>query len=123
MNFIISRENFIKVAILSFFASFLSEFANTDLQKELPVLKKVSSNFDRFFRLANLARIRHGNTAVTIFGGNYKNLIYFPHNIHLTNKLKMVQLFLTSFTIEYYELERHWHPSFNPSGLLNNISL
>lgn len=48
---------------------------NPDLQKVLPPLKQVSDDFEKFFKLASLARIRHGNTSVTIFGGNDKPVI------------------------------------------------
>jgi len=48
---------------------------NPELQKPLPPLVKVSDDFEKFFKLANLARIRHGSTSVTIFGGNDKPVI------------------------------------------------
>ncbi|MFT7160375.1 MAG: hypothetical protein ACI9GZ_001550, partial [Bacteroidia bacterium] len=48
---------------------------DTDLQRPLPTLKKVSDDFEKFFKLASLARIRHGNTSITIFGGNDKPVI------------------------------------------------
>ena len=55
--------------------SLIDFMENSDLQTELPELKKVSHDFEKFFRLANLARIRHGSTSVTIFGGNDKPII------------------------------------------------
>ncbi|MEQ6120458.1 hypothetical protein [Reichenbachiella sp. MALMAid0571] len=48
---------------------------NPDLQKTLPPLVKAPDDFEKFFKLANLARIRHGSTSVTIFGGNDKPVI------------------------------------------------
>ncbi len=48
---------------------------NTDLKNELPKQKTVSNDFEKFFVQAGLARIRHGNTSMTIFGGNDKPII------------------------------------------------
>lgn len=48
---------------------------NPELQEPLPTLENVSDDFEKFFKLANLARIRHGSTSVTIFGGNDKPVI------------------------------------------------
>ncbi len=45
---------------------------NTELQKELPVLKNIPHDFEKFFSTSGLARIRHEDTSITIFGGNDK---------------------------------------------------
>jgi len=45
---------------------------NSELQKELPVLKNNPHEFEKFFVASNLARIRHENTSVTLFGGTDK---------------------------------------------------
>ncbi|MGB3146083.1 MAG: hypothetical protein WBB24_18440 [Maribacter sp.] len=42
------------------------------LQKELPSSANVSQEFEKFFSTSHLARIRYGDTAITIFGGTDK---------------------------------------------------
>ena len=55
--------------------SLLFFMENKDLRKPLPVAVKVENDYEKFFALSNLARIRRGNTAVTLFGGNDKPLM------------------------------------------------
>ena len=55
--------------------SLLFFMENKDLRKPLPVVVKVENDYEKFFALSNLARIRRGNTAVTLFGGNDKPLM------------------------------------------------
>jgi hypothetical protein len=47
---------------------------NPELQKEIPADGKVANDFEKFFAISNLARIRRGNASMTIFGGNDKPL-------------------------------------------------
>ncbi|WP_242083359.1 hypothetical protein [Aestuariivivens sediminis] len=42
------------------------------LQQDITVEPKAVNNFETFFVLSNLARIRRGNTSITLFGGNDK---------------------------------------------------
>ncbi len=62
------RDQILSRALLDF-------MENTDLKNELPKSKTISKDFEKFFEEANLARIRHGNTSMTIFGGNDKPII------------------------------------------------
>jgi hypothetical protein len=52
--------------------SLLFFMENKDLQKQLPAVANVENEYEKFFALSNLARIRRGNTAITLFGGNDK---------------------------------------------------
>lgn len=45
-----------------------------ELQKEIPTDAKIANDFEKFFAVSNLARIRRGKTSVTLFGGNDKPL-------------------------------------------------
>lgn len=54
--------------ILSDSLAFFME--NEELQKQISVEGKVENDFEKFFALSNLARIRRGKTSVTLFGGN-----------------------------------------------------
>lgn len=54
--------------ILSDSLAFFME--NEELQKQISVEGKVENDFEKFFTLSNLARIRRGKTSVTLFGGN-----------------------------------------------------
>lgn len=56
--------------ILSNSLAFFME--NEELRKEIPVEGKVENDFEKFFAMSNLARIRRGKTSVTLFGGNDK---------------------------------------------------
>lgn len=47
---------------------------NPELQKEIPVEGKVANDFEKFFAVSNLARIRRGKSSMTLFGGNDKPL-------------------------------------------------
>ncbi len=47
---------------------------NPELQKEIPVEGKVTNDFERYFTVSNLARIRRGKASMTLFGGNDKPL-------------------------------------------------
>ncbi|MDN3670376.1 hypothetical protein QWY93_13730 [Echinicola jeungdonensis] len=42
---------------------------NETLQKDLPAIEKVPTNFEKVFETSGLARIRRGDTTATIFGG------------------------------------------------------
>ncbi|MGQ7944643.1 hypothetical protein [Flavobacterium sp. WC2509] len=48
---------------------------NSELRKQIPVVGKVENDFEKFFAVSNLARIRRGKTSVTLFGGNDKPII------------------------------------------------
>jgi hypothetical protein len=48
---------------------------NEELRKPIPVEGKVVNDFEKFFAVSNLARIRRGKTSVTLFGGNDKPII------------------------------------------------
>jgi hypothetical protein len=52
--------------------SLLFFMENKELQKPLPAVANVENNYEKLFALSNLARIRRGNTAITLFGGNDK---------------------------------------------------
>ena len=56
--------------ILSNSLAFFME--NDELRKQIPVEGKVANDFEKFFAISNLARIRRGKTSVTLFGGNDK---------------------------------------------------
>nr|WP_315151048.1 hypothetical protein [uncultured Flavobacterium sp.] len=45
---------------------------NTELRKQIPVEGKGVNDFEKFFAVSNLARIRRGKTSATLFGGNDK---------------------------------------------------
>ena len=42
------------------------------LQQQIPTEVKLVNDFEKLFAISNLARIRRGNTAITVFGGNDK---------------------------------------------------
>ena len=56
--------------ILSNSLAFFME--NDELRKQISVEGKVANDFEKFFAISNLARIRRGKTSVTLFGGNDK---------------------------------------------------
>lgn len=58
--------------ILSDSLAFFME--NEVLQKQISVEAKVADDFEKFFILSNLARIKRGKTSITLFGGNDKPL-------------------------------------------------
>ncbi|KFF02638.1 hypothetical protein [Flavobacterium reichenbachii] len=43
---------------------------NEVLRKQIPIESKVENDFEKFFAISNLARIRRGKTSLTLFGGN-----------------------------------------------------
>jgi hypothetical protein len=43
---------------------------NEELQQPLSVNGKIDNDFEKFFAISNLARIRRGKTSLTLFGGN-----------------------------------------------------
>ncbi|OYX83155.1 MAG: hypothetical protein B7Y83_12455 [Flavobacteriales bacterium 32-34-25] len=45
---------------------------NPKLQQQVPTEVKLVNDFEKLFAISNLARIRRGNTAITVFGGNDK---------------------------------------------------
>lgn len=47
---------------------------NEELMKQISVEAKAENDFEKFFALSNLARIRRGNASITLFGGNDKPL-------------------------------------------------
>ncbi|KAF2336940.1 hypothetical protein [Flavobacterium daemonense] len=47
---------------------------NKELQREIPIEGKVTNDFEKFFAISNLARIRRGKASMTLFGGNDKPL-------------------------------------------------
>jgi hypothetical protein len=52
--------------------SLLFFMENKELQQPLPMVANIENNYEKLFALSNLARIRRGNTAITLFGGNDK---------------------------------------------------
>lgn len=56
--------------ILSNSLAFFME--NDDLRKQISAEGKVVNDFEKFFAISNLARIRRGKTSTTLFGGNDK---------------------------------------------------
>lgn len=48
---------------------------NEELRKPIPVEGKTENDFEKFFAVSNLARIRRGKTSVTLFGGNDKPIM------------------------------------------------
>ncbi len=52
--------------------SLLFFMENRELQQPLPAVANVEHNYEKFFALSNLARIRRDKTAITLFGGNDK---------------------------------------------------
>lgn len=52
--------------------SLLFFMENKDLQQPLPAVANIENDYEKFFPLSNLARIRHDKTAITLFGGNDK---------------------------------------------------
>lgn len=59
--------------ILSNSLAFFME--NEELRKQIPVEGKVANDFEKFFAISNLARIRRGKTSTTLFGGNDKPIM------------------------------------------------
>ena len=59
--------------ILSNSLAFFME--NDELRKQISVEGKVANDFEKFFAISNLARIRRGKTSVTLFGGNDKPIM------------------------------------------------
>jgi hypothetical protein len=54
----------------------LVEFmANPELQQQIPLEAIIENDFEEFFAVSNLARIRRGKTSITLFGGNDKPVI------------------------------------------------
>ncbi len=47
---------------------------NPELQREIPIEGKVANDFEKYFAVSNLARIRRGKASMTLFGGNDKPL-------------------------------------------------
>lgn len=43
---------------------------NEELRKQIPINDKVVNDFEKFFAISNLARIKRGKTSITLFGGN-----------------------------------------------------
>ncbi|MEO8532435.1 MAG: hypothetical protein ABI441_01730 [Flavobacterium sp.] len=48
---------------------------NKELREPISVEGKVPADFEKFFAISNLARIRRGKTSVTLFGGNDKPIM------------------------------------------------
>ena len=48
---------------------------NEGLRKQIMVNGKAANDFEKFFAISNLARIRRGKTSVTLFGGNDKPIM------------------------------------------------
>lgn len=59
--------------ILSNSLAFFME--NEELRKQIPIEGKVANDFEKFFAISNLARIRRGKTSTTLFGGNDKPIM------------------------------------------------
>lgn len=56
-------------------SSLLFFMENSELQQQISNESKLENNFEKFFALSNLARIRREKTAITLFGGNDKPLM------------------------------------------------
>ncbi|GEL09706.1 hypothetical protein SAMN05192550_1284 [Flavobacterium glycines] len=50
--------------------SLIAFMENPELQQQIPAEVKLENDFEKFFVLSNLARIRRGKTSMTLFGGN-----------------------------------------------------
>lgn len=50
--------------------SLIAFMENPELQQQIPAEVKLENDFEKFFVLSNLARIRRGKTSITLFGGN-----------------------------------------------------
>jgi len=48
---------------------------NEELRKEIKADGKITNDFEKFFAISNLARIKRGKTSVTLFGGNDKPIM------------------------------------------------
>jgi len=48
---------------------------NPELQQQIPEISNTGNNFEQFFAVSNLARIRREKTSITIFGGNDKPIM------------------------------------------------
>ena len=55
--------------------SLLFFMENSELQQQISNESQLENNFEKFFTLSNLARIRREKTAITLFGGNDKPLL------------------------------------------------
>ncbi|MEN9907086.1 MAG: hypothetical protein RLZZ540_227 [Bacteroidota bacterium] len=55
--------------------SLVAFMENPELQQQIPVSSNVENDFEQFFVLSNLARIRRGKTSITLFGGNDKPVL------------------------------------------------
>lgn len=55
--------------------SLLFFMENSELQQQISNESQLENNFEKFFALSNLTRIRRGKTAITLFGGNDKPLL------------------------------------------------
>jgi hypothetical protein len=55
--------------------SLVAFLENPELQQQIPVSSNVENDFEKFFALSNLARIRRGKTSITLFGGNDKPVL------------------------------------------------
>ncbi len=55
--------------------SLLFFMENEELRKPIPVEGKIVNDFEKFFAVSNLARIRRGKTSITLFGGNDKPIM------------------------------------------------
>lgn len=54
----------------------LVEFmVNPVLQQQIPLEANIENDFEQFFAVSNLARIRRGKTSITLFGGNDKPVV------------------------------------------------
>ena len=45
---------------------------NPELQQQIPEISNIANDFEQFFAVSNLARIRREKTSITVFGGNDK---------------------------------------------------
>jgi len=70
--------------------SLLAFRENAELQKELPVLKNIPHYFEKFFTTSGLARIRHEDTLITIFGGNDKHVQIISAHLYLLPSLTFI---------------------------------
>ena len=55
--------------------SLIAFMESPKLQQQIPTEVKLVNDFEKFFAVSNLARIRRGKTSVTLFGGNDKPLL------------------------------------------------
>ena len=87
---------------------------NKELCKQIKIDGKVTNDFEKFFAISSLARIRRGKTSVTLFGGNDKPMMIVSGrssnpNFLMYRKgdaiLKYMRLSTSFFSMGYFSSE------------------